>query len=251
MDVLSPIATIEAAGGVVWRGAWSRRQIALVHRPRYDDWSLPKGKLKRDEPSLVGACREVWEETGIRVRAGARLPAQRYPTAVRGQVARKTVRYWSMAVVDDEGFRPGPETDAIEWLSITAALRRMSYPRDARVLEAFAGLPALRPPLILVRPTTEDLTPLLRCFAPTALLAADHPGAAALGASLGLTVTGLPTPTALRRLSGPAVVWAPGTILTAAIAELTGLARAPRGGRGWVLSLPARAGNPAIVDPLG
>lgn len=251
MDVLSPIATIEAAGGVLWRGAWARRQIALIHRPRYDDWSLPKGKLKRDEPTLVGACREVWEETGVRARAGVRLPPQRYRTAVRGQMARKTVRYWSMAVVNDEGFHPGPETDAIEWLGIWPALRRVSYPRDARVIEAFANLPALRPPVILVRPTTDDLAPRLRCFAPTALLAADQPGAEALGASLGLAVTALGTPAALRRLDGPAVVLAAGPILTAAIAELASGQRAPRGGRGWVLSLPVRSGNRAIVDPLG
>ena len=93
---------IQAAGGVVMRDG----QVAVVHRPRYDDWSLPKGKLDPDETSEEAALREVWEETGLHVRLERELPSTHY--TVRGRPKR--VRYWLMSVESDPGFTPNDET---------------------------------------------------------------------------------------------------------------------------------------------
>ena len=90
---------IRAAGGVgCRRGTQSRCEVALVHRPRYDDWTLPKGKLKRGEHPLVAACREVWEETGVQPRAAGRLPTVSYRTGSGADEADKVVDYWAMTV---------------------------------------------------------------------------------------------------------------------------------------------------------
>ena len=86
---------ILAAGVVVFRPG---REVLLVHRPKYDDWSFPKGKLDRGEHPVAAAVREVAEETGVHVRLGPALPSQRYPVARR----MKTVHYWTGRVVGDE-----------------------------------------------------------------------------------------------------------------------------------------------------
>ena len=86
---------VVAAGAVVWRKG---REVLLVHRPRYDDWSFPKGKLDRGERAAVAAVREVEEVTGLRVRLGRPLEDQVYPTG-RG---RKRVHYWVGRVVGDD-----------------------------------------------------------------------------------------------------------------------------------------------------
>jgi len=89
--------TIHAAGGLLWRRSGSRIEIAIVHRPKYDDWSFPKGKLHPGEVPLLAACREVVEETGVRPVVGRPLPTQEY----RLGPDRKTVRYWEMTPADD------------------------------------------------------------------------------------------------------------------------------------------------------
>src|SRR5690606_17929564 len=104
---------VVAAGAVV-----SRRggEVLLVHRPRYDDWSFPKGKLDPGEHLTVCAVREVEEETGLQVRLGAPLPGQRYPTGGR----MKSVHYWSARVVGDDdvqGYRRADEIDEVVWVS--------------------------------------------------------------------------------------------------------------------------------------
>ncbi len=189
-------ALIYAAGGVVRREAADGLEVALVHRPRLGDWSLPKGKLRNGEHPMVAACREVWEETGVRPSVGPRLPTVTYRVANGDGEAEKTVDYWAMAVAGDDGFVAGPETDALAWLPVPQALIRLTYERDIIVLDAFAALPPLRTPVVLLRHATAGssdrwsrpdaerpldraglaralaLAETLRCFAPIRLVSA-------------------------------------------------------------------------------
>jgi 8-oxo-dGTP diphosphatase len=119
---------IEAAGGVIVRDGL----VALVHRPRYDDWTLPKGKLDRDESFEDAALREVLEETGLRCRLGRELPASEYE--VRGRP--KLVRYWLMEVESQTPFAANDEVDELRWLEPARALELLSYERDREVLGA-------------------------------------------------------------------------------------------------------------------
>jgi 8-oxo-dGTP diphosphatase len=126
---------VQAAGGVVWRPAVGGPEVLVVHRPRYRDWSLPKGKLEPGESHAEGAVREVAEETGYACVLGPEVLAARYRDA---QGRPKLVRYWAMTPEAGDGaFVPGDEVDEIEWLSIGDARLRMSYRRDLAVLDAF------------------------------------------------------------------------------------------------------------------
>jgi 8-oxo-dGTP diphosphatase len=120
---------IEAAGGVV---VDEDGRVAVVHRPKYDDWTLPKGKLDADETFEEAALREVWEETGLRCTLVRELPSTEY--AVRGRP--KVVRYWLMNVVEDPGFAPNDEVDELRWLSPEDALSLLTYDRDEQVVRA-------------------------------------------------------------------------------------------------------------------
>ncbi|MFB9764773.1 NUDIX domain-containing protein [Nocardioides kongjuensis] len=123
---------ILAAGVVVFRPG---REVLLVHRPKYDDWSFPKGKLDRGEHPTAAAVREVAEETGVHVRLGPRLPSQRYPVARR----MKTVHYWTGRVVGDDdvtAYRPNDEIDAVAWVPVDEASARLSYGYDRETLAA-------------------------------------------------------------------------------------------------------------------
>jgi 8-oxo-dGTP pyrophosphatase MutT (NUDIX family) len=117
---------IEAAGGVVVREG----EVALVHRPRYDDWTLPKGKLDPGESFEEAAVREVKEETGIRARLVRELPTTNYE--VQGR--QKIVRYWLMQVDDDSPFVVNDETDELRWVPLDEALRLLTYDRDRDVV---------------------------------------------------------------------------------------------------------------------
>jgi len=183
---------IRAAGAVVIRpdpdGA--DRQVLLVHRVKYDDWSLPKGKQEPGEQLPLSATREVFEEAGVRPVLGRRLVSVRYQVSGRP----KRVHYWSARVAGtDETAVPNSEVDQVAWLPLARARERASYERDLSVLDDFTRLPADTVPLILLRhakavPKTgwegEDtvrplddggradakaLAPLLACFAPAAL----------------------------------------------------------------------------------
>jgi 8-oxo-dGTP pyrophosphatase MutT (NUDIX family) len=123
-------AEVQAAGGVVLDGDG---RVVLVHRPKYDDWSLPKGKLAAGESFEEAAVREVEEETGLRCRLVRELPAVEYADA-KGRP--KTVRYWLMEVEADTGFVPGHEVDAVRWLPRDEALSLLTYARDHDVLSA-------------------------------------------------------------------------------------------------------------------
>src|SRR5512133_4127659 len=113
---------IQAAGGVVTRDGL----VAVVHRPRYDDWSLPKGKLDEGESFEEAALREVWEETGLRVSLDQELPSVEYTVRDRP----KRVRYWLMSVESDPGFAPNDEVDELRWLSPRDAEALLTYDRD-------------------------------------------------------------------------------------------------------------------------
>ena len=101
-----------------------------MHRPKYDDWSLPKGKLTEGEDHEGAALREVEEETGYRGELGAELPGTEYLDRFKRP---KRVRYWAMKAVDGQ-FRPNDEVDELRWLSVDDAVETLSYPRDVTVL---------------------------------------------------------------------------------------------------------------------
>jgi 8-oxo-dGTP diphosphatase len=123
---------VHAAGGVVWRRArcGDGFEVLLVHRPKYDDWSLPKGKLVEGESAEDAALREVEEETGLRCRLGRELAAVSY----RDSAGRpKVVRYWAMEPVDGQ-FRANDEVDEARWAPLADADAILTYGRDRDVV---------------------------------------------------------------------------------------------------------------------
>ena len=184
-----PLGDVQAAGAVVLRKA----SVLLVHRPRYDDWSFPKGKLDRGELAPVAAVREVLEETGVRIRLGSPLSSQRYPNGNR----MKIVSYWHGQVVGDHdvgGYLVNNEIDEVAWVPLDKARRRLSYQFDVETLDealetewrtsalvvlrhgqafsrkAWRKDDRLRPLLSTGRHQVERLTPLLAAYGPTRLV---------------------------------------------------------------------------------
>lgn len=139
------MSQIVAAGGVLFRGT-TQVEIAVVHRDRYDDWSLPKGKLERGEHPVVAARREIAEETGVEGAVTYRLPQQEY--VVGGQP--KVVHYWAVRA-GNGAFVATHEVDAVEWLDPDTAAARLTYQRDRAVLAAFLNLPVPTSTVLLVR----------------------------------------------------------------------------------------------------
>jgi 8-oxo-dGTP diphosphatase len=142
---------IRAAGCIVWRHGNPEPDVVLVHRPRWDDWSFPKGKLELREPPIAGAVREVDEETGLSVRVGPRLPDQEY--VVNGGTP-KVVHYWAAEppkAADLSAFEPNNEIDQVRWVRMSAARKRLSYPHDVDMLDIFAKSPYDSRPLLIVR----------------------------------------------------------------------------------------------------
>jgi len=131
---------VQAAGGAVLRDREGGGvELCLVHRPKYDDWSLPKGKLDRGESFEDAAVREVWEETGLRCRRLQELESVRYTD---GKGRPKVVRYWLMEPLEDTGFAADDEVDELRWLEIPAASALVTYEHDQ---ELVASLVAGRP----------------------------------------------------------------------------------------------------------
>jgi 8-oxo-dGTP diphosphatase len=124
--------TIHAAGGILWKQTTSGSRIALVHRPRYNDWTLPKGKLKPGEDWLAAALREVEEETGCIAEPVSFAGTIRY--AIRNRP--KEVRYWHMKLIKEGEFLPNDEIDRFSWLSIERAIELLNYERERDLLKS-------------------------------------------------------------------------------------------------------------------
>lgn len=141
-------APVPAAGAVLWRPDESCDVplIAVIHRARYDDWSLPKGKVDPGETEPVAAVREIIEETGQRSILGRSLGSVSYPIP-RG---RKVVHYWAARGLGGD-FTPGDEVDQLVWLPPKEASKRLSYPTDRKVLARFGKRPADTATVLIVR----------------------------------------------------------------------------------------------------
>ncbi|HYO03943.1 MAG TPA: NUDIX hydrolase [Mycobacterium sp.] len=143
---------ISAAGAVLWRpdehgsAAVTEPLVAVVHRPRYDDWSLPKGKVDPGETEPVTAVREVFEETGYASELGRRLAAVSYPL----ELGVKHVRYWAARALGGE-FTPNEEVDQLVWLSAADTVKRLQYADDRKVLRQFVKWPANTRTVLVVR----------------------------------------------------------------------------------------------------
>jgi len=192
----TPKRTLHSAGGVLWREGPTGIEIALVHRPKYQDWSLPKGRLQPGEHPLAAACREVHEETGIPPIPGQRLSTIRYEVRRRTGMALKTVDYWAMRAAGDGAFTPTDETDDLRWVPLSEVPAVASYAQDVEVVRGFAAMPPVTSTILLLRhafagdrkswqgpdaarPLTSEgeahmvaMTPLLGLYAPTRIISA-------------------------------------------------------------------------------
>ncbi|MCK2037576.1 NUDIX hydrolase [Microbacterium sp. SSW1-49] len=132
---------VYAAGAVVWRLVDGKLRILLIHRTKYRDITLPKGKVDPGEMLAETAVREVYEETGIRVSLGVPVGVSRYVMASRKQ---KVVHYWAAEATDEairaSAFVPNREIAALEWVSVKKARSRLSYPVDLEILDFFSTL---------------------------------------------------------------------------------------------------------------
>ena len=130
LDV-TDVNVVKAAGGVVCReGSSGETEIVVVHRPAYDDWTLPKGKVDPDETPEQCALREVKEETGFKCDLLRQLGCTAYVDR-RGR--NKVACYWVMEVVSGK-FRPGGEVDRMVWLPVADAVKRLTYERDKALI---------------------------------------------------------------------------------------------------------------------
>jgi 8-oxo-dGTP pyrophosphatase MutT (NUDIX family)/phosphohistidine phosphatase SixA len=150
MIELDPVV---AAGAVVMRRRKGVGQVLLVHRPKYDDWAFPKGKLDPGEGARTAAVREVLEETGARIRLGPVLSDQTYAIG-NGTPRTKLVHYWTARVRGD--YRPADyavneEIDAVDWFDLDAARKRLSYDRDRDVLREALAFQRRSHPLVVLR----------------------------------------------------------------------------------------------------
>ena len=137
---------VRAAGAVVWRSdGRGRRVVAVIHRPKYDDWSLPKGKLDPGEDDHEAAVREIREETAAHGEITGDLGEVRYRVSRRGRRADKVVRYFEMRVTADGPFVPNAEVDELRWLPVEEAAELLTYERDRDVLGRFRARSETRP----------------------------------------------------------------------------------------------------------
>jgi 8-oxo-dGTP diphosphatase len=134
--------TIQAAGGVVWRETPEGLRVAVVHRSRYDDWTLPKGKVQGDESLAEAAQREVTEETGCRVRSLSDLGEIHYTVA--GQP--KSVRYWQMMFEAEDGTPDPDEVAEVIWMTPVDAIERLQYPEERRIMTQAMSERGITPP---------------------------------------------------------------------------------------------------------
>jgi 8-oxo-dGTP diphosphatase len=127
---LGTSGVIEAAGGLLWRESPHGLQIVIVHRPRYDDWTLPKGWREKGEKFIEAAVREVTEETNCQVEIGKFAGSTSY--LVKG--VPKIVLFWHMNLTEDRGFKKNSEVDFLVWLGIEEAMKRLDYEDERNLL---------------------------------------------------------------------------------------------------------------------
>jgi 8-oxo-dGTP pyrophosphatase MutT (NUDIX family)/phosphohistidine phosphatase SixA len=187
-------APILAAGALLWRSTVRGEELAVIHRPRYDDWSLPKGKPAPGEHLILAAVREIAEETGLDVHLGRPLGTVSYETTE----GPKRVHYWTAQAHGAEGttFSPNAEVDALEWLAPDAARARLTHEHDVALLDRalqapldthqvlllrhanagdrsdWRGPDELRPLDERGRAQARDLVPVLETFGPVAITSA-------------------------------------------------------------------------------
>ncbi|MDT5036057.1 MAG: 8-oxo-(d)GTP phosphatase [Micromonosporaceae bacterium] len=185
---------VRAAGGVVGRAGPDGPEVVLVHRPRYDDWSLPKGKLDPGEHPLIAAIREVREETGVYAVPRLRLPTTRYLTG--DPDIEKLVDYWAMDARRVIELPPGDEVDEVRWVPVARAGALLTYAHDRGVLAAYPRLCRVNRLVVLLRhayagersawpgadadrplagtgpATAAALAPLLAAYEPTRIISA-------------------------------------------------------------------------------
>jgi 8-oxo-dGTP pyrophosphatase MutT (NUDIX family) len=243
---------VYAAGAVLWRPSSAdpanpELEVAVIHRPRYDDWSLPKGKVDPGETAPVAAVREVMEETGHHAILGRRLDMISYSI----DQGVKKVYYWAARSIGGE-FAPGKEVDELVWLPLAAAMKKLDYPQDRKVLRRFMKHPADTHTVLIVRHGTagrksrfkgddtkrpldkrgraqaEALVPQLMAFGATDVYAADrvrcHQTVEPLAEELDVTIHNEPT-------------------LTEEI-----YAKSPKRGRRRALEISAEDGTPVICS---
>ncbi|WP_245836025.1 NUDIX hydrolase [Mycobacterium rhizamassiliense] len=148
---MSESRIVYAAGAVLWQlgsadSAKPKLEVAVIHRPRYDDWSLPKGKVDPGETAPVAAVREVLEETGHHAILGRRLVSVSYPI----DQGVKKVYYWAARSTGGE-FTPGKEVDELVWLSVDEAMKKLDYAQDRKVLRRFTKQPPDTQSVLIVR----------------------------------------------------------------------------------------------------
>jgi 8-oxo-dGTP pyrophosphatase MutT (NUDIX family) len=278
---------VRAAGTALWRPGPDGPQVAVVHRPRYDDWSLPKGKLEPGEHPAAAAVRETFEETGHGAVLGRSLGTSAYDVLAAGRAVPKVVQWWAARSTGGQ-FLPGDEVDQLLWLEVPAARRLLTAGRDVAVLDALAATPPSAATVLLVRHaragTRQDwsgpdgarpldaagqaqaaeLAALLRLWGPVRAVSAPPLRCTTTLAPLGLPVEvdpllgddadpGDPLGAAQRLLDRadperPLVACSQGRTLPAVLAALGAGDRHTVKGAGWVLTL--RGGTLLSVDPL-
>jgi len=125
------VDVIQAAGGLLWRKTANSRELAIIHRPKYDDWTLPKGKLEQGESWKDAALREVYEETGCKAEIGNFAGCICY--MVRD--TPKVVLYWNMKLIWECHFQPGKEVDQLRWVTTGEAIQLLDYPTERELIE--------------------------------------------------------------------------------------------------------------------
>ena len=141
------IATIQAAGAVVWRNNKDKTEVAIIHRPKYNDWSFPKGKLEVGESLIACAHREVFEETNIQTEFGPFLGDIEYLTPD----GKKQVSFWAAKAITDKDFSPNSEVDQLKWVEVKKVKELLTLETDKKILAQFIKLDCDTKPFILLR----------------------------------------------------------------------------------------------------
>ena len=140
-------AIIQAAGAIVWRNSKDKTEVAIIHRPKYDDWSFPKGKVEPSESLIACAYREVIEETNIQTEFGAFLGGVEYLTPD----GKKRVSFWAAKAINQRDFIPNSEVDQLKWVEVKKVKDLLTLETDKKILAQFVKLDINTKPFILLR----------------------------------------------------------------------------------------------------